>query len=683
MKIWTVEKVNRELAQSISNNMGIPPFLSMMLAIRNITGEEEIKNFLSEESNFSDPYLIKDMDKAVNRIKIAVENGEKICVYGDYDADGVTSTALLYSYLRDSLGADVIFYIPSREKEGYGMNTGAVDTLSSQGINLIVTVDNGISAYDEIEYANSLGIDTVVTDHHMPSGNLPPAVAVVDVHREDDTSPFKDFSGVGVAFKLVMAIEGEYTDVDSLLENFSDIVAMGTIGDIVSLKGENRTLVKQGIRHIQNSDRIGINAMKEESGIANKIISSGNISFTLVPRINAGGRLGLSDKSVNLLLTDDYEEAVSIASQLGFDNTKRKEMEAEIINSINQMIIKSPSIVKDKVIVIAGEGWHHGVIGIIASRVKEIYDKPTIIIGIDENGVARGSGRSVEGFSLCDAVFACSSCLTHYGGHPMAVGISLDKDKISQFTKAINNYCKDITMPYGTLHIDCKLNPAQLDLSIVEQLKYLEPYGASNPSPIFGLYNMTIWEVRSIGNGKHLRITFKRQQTYITALYFGQTTETFFYKKGETVDLAVTLDKNEYNGLESLSIYIKDMKYSYCQNEDLIDNLRIFEKFACRYPLSKDEAFSILPDRNDFAMVYRFLRQNNGYNFDTYVLSHMLEYKIPFGKLNLILYSMKELKLINWEQGLKSNRIEVLVAEKVNLDDSVFIKKLKEAIAND
>ena len=632
MKVWSVAKVNKERAIAMANKLEIPPLLAMMLDIRGITKEEDVINFLQENKDFSDPFLMKDMDKAVERITTAVENGEKICVYGDYDADGVTSTSLLYSYLRDSLGADVMFYIPTRTGEGYGMNKGAVDKIHSQGVTLIITVDNGISAREEIDYGNSLGIDTVITDHHMPSGAIPKAVAVVNAHQKDDKSPFKDFSGVGVAFKLVMAIEGEYADVDSLLENFSDIATLGTIGDIVPLVGENRTLVKNGLRHIQNSDRIGINAMKQESGIAEKEINSSNVAFTLVPRINAGGRLGSSEKSVNLLLTEDEDEAVTIADKLGMDNRERQSIEKEILASIDEEVRRTPNIVNDKILVFAGKGWHQGVVGIAASRIKDIYDKPTIIIGIDDDGVARGSGRSVEGFSLCDAVFACSEHLTHYGGHPMAVGISLEKEKINDFRKAINAYCKDIKMPYNILHIDCKLNPNQLDLSILDSLSYIEPCGASNPSPIFGLYNMTIIATKEMGNGKHMRITLSRGQ--------GQ-----------------------------VPVY-----------EELIDSERIFDKFAKRYRLTKNEVMSILPTRNDFAYVYRFLKQNKGFIYGEYALVNALNYKISMGKLIVILYSMKELGLINWQQGLYQSIIEMKESGKVNLEDSVFIKKLKEGI---
>lgn len=682
MKVWSVAKVNKERAIAMASKLEIPPLLAMMLDIRGITKEEDVINFLQENKDFSDPFLMKDMDKAVERITTAVENGEKICVYGDYDADGVTSTSLLYSYLRDSLGADVMFYIPTRTGEGYGMNKGAVDKIHSLGVTLIITVDNGISAREEIDYANSLGIDTVITDHHMPSGAIPKAVAVVNAHQQDDKSPFKDFSGVGVAFKLVMAIEGEYADVDSLLENFSDIATLGTIGDIVPLVGENRTLVKNGLRHIQNSDRIGINAMKQESGIAEKEINSSNVAFTLVPRINAGGRLGLSEKSVNLLLTEDEDEAVTIADKLGMDNRERQSIEKEILASIDEEVRRTPNIVNDKILVFAGKGWHQGVVGIAASRIKDIYDKPTIIIGIDDDGVARGSGRSVEGFSLCDAVFACSEHLTHYGGHPMAVGISLEKEKINDFRKAINAYCKDIKMPYNILHIDCKLNPNQLDLSILDCLSYIEPCGASNPSPIFGLYNMTVIATKEIGNGKHMRITLSRGQGQVPvyAVYFNHNFQSCSYRNGDIVDVAVSLDRNIYNGQENLSVIIKDIKYSQSNNEELIDSERIFDKFAKRYKLTKNEVMSILPTRNDFAYVYRFLKQNKGFIYGEYALVNALNYKISMGKLIVILYSMKELGLINWQQGLYQSIIEMKESGKVNLEDSVFIKKLKEGI---
>ena len=485
MKKWTVAKLNKDRAVAISTRHELPMLIAMLLDIRGITDDEAINDFLYNDSVLTDPFDAKDMDKAVDRIKQAIEEYEKICVYGDFDADGVTSTALLYSYL-EAVGANVMFYIPAREGEGYGMNIDAVNLLCENDVKLIITVDNGIAAVEEIAYAKSLGIDTVVTDHHVPNSLLPDAVAIVDMHREDCESSFKELSGVGVALKLVLAIEGEYSDPEQILENYSDLACLGTVGDIVPLVGDNRVIVKNGLRHIGNSDRCGINALVEESGLSNRKITTGNISFTLVPRINAGGRLGLSKKTVSMLLTDEEEVAYDIAQELCEDNTHRQSIEKDILDDIDERIKRNPSIVQNRVIVVCGENWHQGVIGIVASRLKEVYGKPSIVISIDDDG-CRASGRSVKGFSLCDAVFACSDLLTQFGGHPMAVGFGILKENIDGFTKAINDYASEVEMPVPELELDCKLNPAQLSVALVDQLSLLEPYGAGNPTPLFGL----------------------------------------------------------------------------------------------------------------------------------------------------------------------------------------------------
>ena len=456
MKLWNIAELDRQEANAIQNEYGLPAIIAMLLQTRGIKTREEIEDFLNNESEIASPFEIKDMDKAADRVQRAIESGEMICVYGDYDADGVTSTALLYSYL-ETVGANVIYYIPSRESEGYGMNIGAVDTLAEKGVELIITVDNGIAANKEIAHAKALGIDTVVTDHHMPIDELPDACAVVDLHRPDCPSKFKQLSGVGVAFKLIMALEGEFCDVDMLLDNYADLLSIGTIGDIVELKGENRVFVKRGLQSIINSDRPGIAALIENSGLTGKPLTAGKVSFTLVPRINAVGRLGLSGKSVELLLTEDYEEAQQIAQAMGDDNAERRQIETEILQKIDIEIQQNPSLVLDKIIVIDGENWHQGVIGIVASRVKEAYGKPAIIISRDGDN-AKASGRSVEGFALCDAVAECSDLLTHFGGHPMAVGLSLASENIELFRKRINEYANSNgSMPFDALKIDFKL----------------------------------------------------------------------------------------------------------------------------------------------------------------------------------------------------------------------------------
>ena len=677
MKKWMTRKLNKENAVAISQRYELPMLIAMLLDIRGITGEKEIIEFLSGEVLTASPFEIKDMDLAVERIQQAVELGERICVYGDFDADGVTSTALLYSYLSD-IGADAMYYIPSRESEGYGMNKDAVSKLYSCGVKLIVTVDNGIAAVDEVDYANSLGIDTVITDHHAVPEVLPDAAAVVDLHRPDCNSSFKELSGVGVAFKLVQALEGDYADVGGLLENYSDLAAIGTVGDIVSLRGENRIFVRNGIRHINNGDRLGIAALIEDAGLSGKTISSGSLSFTLVPRINAGGRLGLSQKTVTMLLTDDEDYAADIASELSSDNLERQRIERDILSDIDDMIREDPSIVNNSIIVVYGEGWHKGVIGIVASRIKEVYNKPSIIITLDGD-VCRASGRSVAGFSLIDAVFSCSSLLVQCGGHPMAVGFGIKRENIEDFIERINLYAAENPVPPPVLELDCKLNPAQLSVELARGLSMLEPYGSGNPTPLFGLFNMTLREIREIGGGKHLRLTLSRGETTVYALRFSTTLAEFPYQVGDVVDLAVTLDINVYNNSESLSVYIRDMRFSGQDEDKQISSIELFERFCRGDRITPEEAGELTPGRQEFAVVYRYLRACGGYRYSFDSLVYRLGAGISSGKLRVILECMNELGLIRISEGMYDFEITMReVGAKVDLNSSVIIKKLRE-----
>lgn len=678
MKKWTVAQLNKDRAVAISTKHQLPMLISMLLDIRGIVSDDEINEFLYNDSVLKDPFEAKDMQKAVDRIKDAIENFERICVYGDFDADGVTSTALLYSYL-DAVGANVMFYIPAREGEGYGMNIDAVNLLREQDVRLIVTVDNGIAAVEEIAYAKSLGIDTVVTDHHMPNTVLPDAVAIVDMHQEDCNSSFKELSGVGVALKLVMAIEGEYSDPEQVLENYSDLACLGTVGDIVPLVSDNRVIVKNGLKHIENSDRCGINALIEESGLSNRRISTGNVSFTLVPRINAGGRLGLSKKTVSMLLTDDEEIATDIALELCEDNTMRQQIEKEILDDIDERIQRDPTIVQNRIIVVCGENWHQGVIGIVASRLKEVYGKPSIVISIDDD-CCRASGRSVKGFSICDAVFACSHLLTQFGGHPMAVGFGIEKENIDAFIVAINDYAKTIPMPVPVLELDCKLNPAQLSVSLVDQLQMLEPFGAGNPTPLFGLYNMTITDMHEVGGGKHLKLTLTRGDSSVVAMRFSMSKETCPYELYDTVDCAVSLDKNTYNNIESLSVIIKDMRFSGVDEDALLSSKESFEAFCRGDDISAFDAQHLLPTREDFALVYRFLRAHDGYTHSVDDLLFRLKSDtLSYGRLRVILECMNELSLIEIYEGMYNTAITLCEVEgKVNLENSLIISKLKE-----
>ncbi len=680
MKLWHIASLDKAEALKIQNENKLPPILATLLQIRGIRTPEEIHDFLYNVSGIADPLEIRDMDKAAQRVRQAIEDGEKICVYGDYDADGVTSTALLYSYL-EAVGADVSYYIPSRETEGYGMNIAAVDILHEQGVQLIVTVDNGIAANKEIAHANSLGIDTVVTDHHTPVGELPDAVAVVDLHRSDCPSRFKNLSGVGVAFKLVMALEGEYCDVDTLLDNYADLLSLGTIGDIVELRGENRVFVRRGLENIRNADRPGIAALVKTSGLNDKPLTAGRISFTLVPRINAVGRLGSSGKSVSLLLSEDVEEARAIAQEMSDNNNERREIEAGIVDKIDGEIRRNPSLVRDRVIVIDGEGWHQGVIGIVASRVKEAFGKPAIILTRDGEN-AKGSGRSVEGFPLIDAIAACADLLTHYGGHPMAAGLSLKTENIELFRKRINEFADDFRpMPYDRLDIDCKLNPAFVTVDNVASLSGLQPYGAGNPTPVFGFYQMTIQGIIPLSNNKHLRLVLARNNTPLSVMQFFTSTEEFPFVKGDVVDVAATLELTEYNGVRSVSVIAKDIKASDEESAFILNANRAFEEWMRGRPLSKSVLTRLLPQREDFAALYRFLRKNGGYALPPETLVHRLGGKINYGKIRVIIEAMRELGLVSVSEGM--NGFELTLCEvhgKVSLDDAPVIKGLKEAI---
>lgn len=677
MKKWITRKLNKDSAVAISQRYDLPMLVAMLLDIRGITREEDIIDFLSGETLTASPFEIKDMDKAVERIRRAIEDGERICVYGDFDADGVTSTALLYSYLSD-IGADAMYYIPSRETEGYGMNMSAVSLLYERGVKLIVTVDNGVAAVDEVAYAKSLGIDTVITDHHAIPEVLPDAAAVVDLHRPDCDSSFKELSGVGVAFKLVQAIEGEYADVDGLLENYSDLAAIGTVGDIVSLRGENRVLVKNGLMHINNGDRIGTAALIAESGLSGKRITAGNLSFTLVPRINAGGRLGLSKKSVSMLLSEDEEYAADIAAELSADNTERQQIERDILSEIDELIREHPAIVNNRVIVVYGEGWHKGVIGIVASRIKEVYAKPAIVITLDGE-VCRASGRSVTGFSLIDAVFACSEHLVQCGGHPMAVGFGIRRESIEPFISAVNAYAAEHPAPAPCLELDCKLNPAQLSVQLAAGLSVMEPYGADNPTPLFGLYNMTLREIHEIGGGKHLRLVLARGDSCVTAMRFSTTLNEFPYRVGDVVDLAITLDVNVYNNTESLSVFVRDIRFAGLNEDEYISTKELFEQFCRGEELSAEQAALLMPTRDEFAVVYRFLRANGGYRYAFDTMLYRMRSDINYGKLRVILECMNELGLIRIFEGMYDCEIHMCeVTGKVVLTDSLIIQKLQE-----
>ena len=677
MKKWTKAELDKNTVRELHQNYGLPVFTSMLLAIRKITEREEIETFFSAQNELSDPFLIKDMDKAVDRIRTAVTSCQKICVYGDYDCDGVTSTAILYSYL-ESVFADVIYYIPDRNSEGYGMNRTAIDRLKAEGVELIITVDNGIAAIDEIDYANSLGIDVVVTDHHKPLDILPKAAAVVNPHRTDDTSPFKDYCGAGIALKIAAALEN---DSFSIMENYSDLAALGTVADLVSINGENRTIVKAGMFNLENTERIGLNSLMDKAGVSD--INSGTIGFRIAPRINAAGRLGTAYDAVKLFLTEDEELAEKTAERLHQLNAERQSIEADIYRQIITQTENNPSLTYDRVLVLSSKGWNTGVIGIVSSKITEKFGKPSIIIS-EDGEVCKASGRSVPGFSLVDAVFACSEYLEKFGGHPMAVGFSIKKNNIGIFKKAINDYANRFDrMPLANINLDCYLNPDTLNLDMVRQLKEFEPFGLGNPKPLFGLNNMKLDRIIPLSEGKHLKLAVSRGKTRLNILKFSTTPDEFPYSEGDELDFAVNIDINVYQGRESLSFNINDMRFSGFDTEKAMYEIQDYEQYQ-KGIIPKHFGADYYPSRSEFAAVYVFLKNNPKpmYSPDS-LIGKIGSRSLGAFKLFIILDIMRELHLIDYARDADRMNINIRdVNGKVDLNASRVYQKLKEDTEN-
>ncbi len=674
---WEVLPLDKERAAALAQTYNIPFFLAMLMNIRGLDDAAQVEAFLGEGAPLTDPFLLKDMDRAAERIARAIDGMEKIAVYGDYDADGITSTAMVYSYL-ETRGADVMYYIPQREGEGYGMNVGAVEYLASLGVSLIITVDNGISSVQEVARAGELGMDVVITDHHRPQETLPSATAVVDAYRADDESPYKHFSGAGIAFKLLMALEEGTGDTEDLLEAYGDLAAIGTIGDVVPLTGENRTLIRAGLRLLSESDRPGVRALLRDSGFTGRSLTATNVAFTLVPRINATGRMGSPDRAVRLLISGYDEETAALSADICADNEERRRVEASISEAAFADI-EARGLLNDRVIVVDGEDWHHGVIGIVASRITDRYGKPCIVLSRGETE-AKGSGRSVEGFSLFEAVCACGDMLIKYGGHPMAAGVTLQTDKIEQFRAAINAYAakRFPQMPAQTVTLDCRLNPAALSVSMVESLARLEPFGNGNPQPVFGLYNMTLDDISAVGGGNHLRLTLEKNGAVMTAMRFNTKPEAFVYQRGDRLDLAVQLEAREYRGQPSLTVIVRDIKPAAF---DTGKNIAALASYASRQrgePLTQADKARLCPDRAYLAAAYRALRALDGKPMDLIRLTAQLGPESTLGKLRTALDVFEERGLVH--STLQGDRVTAQIMEtsgKVDITQSPVLSALQ------
>lgn len=560
IKKWEHYRIDEEEMKRIAIKNGISLLLARVLLNRGVDTDEKVKKFLHPElSDMYDPFLLKDMDVAVDTILKSIENKEKITIYGDYDVDGITSITVLTKFL-NSVGVETSYYLPNRLEEGYGLNNKAIDKLKASGTSLMITVDCGISAYEEIEYAKSLGLKVIVTDHHECPEKLPNTIAVVDAKRQDDTYPFSSLAGVGVTFKLVQALAMKMNLPKESYFKYLDIVCLGTVADIVPLVDENRVIVKYGLECVKKTENIGLKELLKLSGYTK--IDSSAISFGVAPRINACGRMGEAELALKLLLTNDEAEAQIIANKLQEMNKERQDVEKRIMEEAIQ-IIERDKLYEDSAIVVGSENWHHGVIGIVASKITEMYYKPSILVCFDgEDG--KGSGRSIDGFDLHNALGKCTDYLQKYGGHEMAIGLTLKKSSFADFRKKLNEIAKaeiaEDAMPI--VKVDSEITAREISIKTIKSLELLEPYGEANSAPIFVYRNIKVDSIRTLSNDKHLKLNVKDGNAIFDAIAFNMGNKKDEIRMGDKVDILHYLEVNRYNGLEKIQLNVKDLKKS-------------------------------------------------------------------------------------------------------------------------
>ena len=600
--IWKVSQLEAGAVNALVGS-GYAPLAAMVLASRGIGDDRQARAYLDCNAPLLDPFLMTDMDKAAGRVGLAMSRGEKIAVFGDYDVDGITATCLLTDFLRRH-GADAVSYIPGRLEEGYGLNPIAIHQLHAEGVKLIVTVDCGITAVNEAELCKQLGIALVITDHHECKQTLPAAVAVVDPHRPDGGYPHKNLSGVGVAFKLASALCGSQ---ETVLEEYADMVCLGTVADVMPLQGENRVFVARGLESLAHTKRPGIAALMAECGCAPETVSASSIGFMLAPRINAAGRMGQIDLAVELFLTDDPDKAAEAARGLCELNRQRQAVESEIYRQAVSML---PMGKPPEAIVLADESWHQGVVGIVASRIAEEYTCPTFLICLDgEHGKA--SSRSHGGFNLFASLSALSPLLESYGGHELAAGFTISRANIPEFRRQIcalaaQYYTDDV--PRTVLDVDCAVSPELLTLHNVDSLQMLEPCGNGCPKPVLMMKNLTIDRISMVGGGRHMRLRLCSGHTYLNAIYFSANPQTVSIQPGDLVDVAFTPQVNEFRGTRTVQMNVIDIRPS-CSAECLPDAAPYRD--MQRGNLTSGEAAALLPDRKMLALVWRYLDAAN------------------------------------------------------------------------
>ncbi len=559
-KKWEVCETNEEQIQKLVEEKNLSFLLSSILVNRGITTPEETELFLNPtRDNFHNPFSMPDMQKAVDRIKKAIETNEKVMIYGDYDADGITSITVLKKFLSER-GLEAGYYIPNRLNEGYGLNHNAIQTIYKEGYTLIITVDCGISGLKEIEYAMELGLEVIVTDHHEPGEELPKCLAVIDAKRKDNQYPFNQLAGVGVVFKLIQAISMSLGLEAKEYLKYLDIVCVGTISDIVPLIDENRVIAKLGLKLVAMTKNIGLKTLV--SSIGYRQIDGTSVSFGIAPRINACGRMGEEKEALKLFLTQNMQEAREITAKLNEHNVNRQVEEKRIFNEAVEQIEKQ-GVNNKPCIVLGREDWHHGVIGIVSSKVTEIYFKPSILICF-EGEEGKGSGRSIPGFDLHDALMNCSTYIEKFGGHSMAIGITVKKENFEDFKKEFEEYTQNshISDIMPIIKIDKAVELKQIDLNMVKDLQLLEPYGEANKMPIFLLNNLKVQAIRSLSEGKHLKLKLSQDNYIVDAIGFNMGELAHKYQIGDKIDVVGALEVNSFNGNEQIQINLKDLRMS-------------------------------------------------------------------------------------------------------------------------
>ena len=583
-----------ETPQSVCAGLpGLPALVGRVLAHRGFTDVEEAREFLRTDPGLlHDPALMRDLPRAAARLEAALERGETIAVYGDYDVDGVTATCLLYDYFR-SRGGRVVWYVPRRLEDGYGLTCRALDALKDQGVQVVVTVDCGITAVEEARYAKDLGLELIITDHHACKDDLPQAYAVVDPHRSDCPYPFRGLAGVGVALKLAMAMGAS-------LEDYADLAALGTVADVMPLADENRAIVHLGLEKFNGGCRPGLKALLEAAGIEERV-NSVTLGYALAPRINAAGRLGVTEVAVELLLSQSLAEARPLAQELCELNRRRQALEAEIYAACAQRVEAETG--QDRAIVLAGEDWHQGVVGIVASRLTDRFHKPTFMIALD-GGVGKGSCRGVEGLSLFEALQDAQDLLLGFGGHAMAAGFTVREENIPALRQRLNAWvaAQEEEPGQAGLHVDVVLpDAALLTEEEVMGLELLEPLGAGNPKPVFSL-SATLSEMSRVGQeGKHMRLTLLCGQRRLPGIFFSCPQEGWTFREGDRVEVAFTPQINEFRGRRSVQLVVQDLRPDQPGRE-------LYERFAGGGRLTREEAQRLIPSRAEFAQLWRYLR---------------------------------------------------------------------------